>query len=424
MLRHFLRALAVVIVAAVSAPAADWPMFHGPNGDNKSADAGLLDRWPEGGPALLWTADFVGDGFSGVSVFGDRLYVTGNVKRDGKELSMVFCLDADGKKVWERDNGPAHANARTHPGTRGTPAVDGDFVYDASALGETTCFDAKTGEKIWTRNPLKEYDAPMPRWIYGHSLVFNGDRLVCMVGGPKALAVALDKTTGKTILEYPPTATPPAAEASYMTPYFFEFEGLRVLVAMSNATAEGYDADTGGRLFSIPWRNNRTTNVSMPIYRDGRLFLSSGYGFGSKLFTLTKNDDGTITASEAWHADWFDNHHGGVILVGDYVYGASSRGVRGTGWCAIHFLTGDAGYFERSNEEWASHYADGLIYGLSEKSKTAILLKPDPKAYIELGRFTLPNDAVGMSWAHPVVCGGKLYLRHGRHLYCYDVKAR
>jgi len=405
----------VVMISTATLFAADWTVFHGPNGDNKSPDTGLLQKWSPEGPKLLWTANFVGSGWSSVSIAGDRIYTSGNVG----DKSMVFCLDKDGNKVWEKDNGPAHTDAKTHAGTRSTPTVDGDFVYDASPLGEVTCYNAKDGEKIWNRNLLKDYDAPQPRWILGHSVVVDGDNLICMVGGAKVLVVALDKRTGKTVLEYAGAAG--GLPSGYVTPYFFEFDGTRVLAVMTNETIEGYDPKTAKRLFTIPWKNKMTINVTMPIYKDGGLFVSSGYGFGAKMFKLAKNADGTITATEAWYRPEFDNHHHGLILVGDYVYGTTSKG----NWMAVNFQTGEIGFTARPvGEQTSVHYADGLIYCLSQDSRTVILWKPDPKEYIELGRFVLPNEVADKCWAHPVVLNGKLYLRHAQYLYCYDVKAQ
>lgn len=419
MTRHFLGMCLAMSFCAALSRAADWPVFHNLNGDNKSSETGLLQKWPEGGPKLLWTADFIGFGYSGVSIAGERIYISGNLKRDGKDLAMVFCLDQDGKKIWEQDNGLAHTTARTYPSTRGTPTIDGNFVYDVSALGLVTCFDARTGAKKWSRDLMKDYNAPMPMWLLGHSVVVDGERLICMVGGAKALAVALDKKTGQTLQEFPPSPESAEAATGYATPYFFEHEGRRILAVMSNITVEGYDITSGKLLFTIPWRNRTRTNVTMPIYHEGYLFLSSGYGFGSKLYKLANKADNTLTATEVWYEPRLDNHHGGVIRVGDYVYGTSHQG----SWGALNFRTGEIGYLERSIGSGSVHYADGLIYGFSEKNKTVILLKPDPNEYIELSRFELPNQAEGMSWAHPVVCNGKLYLRHAQYLYCYDVKA-
>jgi outer membrane protein assembly factor BamB len=343
---------------------------------------------------------------------------------------MVFCLDMDGNIIWENDNGPAghtiadvHPRARTYPGTRSTPTIDGDFVYDVSELGIVTCYNAMTGEKIWSRDLLVEYDATIPAWCYGHSVVVEGDNIISLVGGAKALAVALNKRTGETVLEFPPVVDPENAPAGFMVPYFFDFEGTRVITLVSFATMEGYDAKTAKRLFSIPWRNSTRTNVTAPIYRDGHLFMSTGYGLGAKGFRLTKNADGTITPTELWHEERFENHHHGILLIGDYVYGVTQGG----NWMAINFLTGAIGFTARpadASEATSIHYADGLIYGLSQNSRTVILWDPKPTEFVELSRFTLPNEAEGLAWAHPVVIGGRLYLRHAQYLYCYDVKAQ
>ena len=418
MLRQFFCTLTVVFISTSLLIADDWTVFHGPNGDNKSPDTGLLKKWPEGGPKLLWKADFIGFGYSGVTVAEDKIYTAGNVG----DLAMVFCLDKDGKEVWKKDNGPAHTGERTYPGTRGTPTIDGHFIYDVSALGNVTCYDTtKNGEKVWSRNLLTEYEAPMPRWILGHSIVVEGDNLVCMVGGEKALAVALNKKTGETVLSYPPAVG--NAPTGYMTPYLFDFEGIHVLALMSNGTVEGYDVKSAKKLFSFPWRNRTGTNVTAPIYRDGHLFVSTGYGYGAEGYKLTKNDDGSIRADKLWHIEPLDNHHHGLVLVGDHVYGTSSRG----NWFAVNFLTGEIGYTARPvGEQAATHYADGLIYCLAQDSATVILWEPKPNEFVEVSRFVLPDaeNAEGKAWAHPVVIGNRLYLRHAQNLYCYDVKAQ
>jgi outer membrane protein assembly factor BamB len=335
---------------------------------------------------------------------------------------MIFCLDKNGKLVWEKDNGPAHSDTRKYPGTRGTPTVDGDFVYDVTALGEVGCFRAKNGEKIWRRNIMTDYAAPQPGWMLGNAPLVEGNNLICLLGGPKHLALALNKKTGETVWGSPPTAEPAGTVAAYTTPYAFDFEGIRIVTVMSDATTEGLDPQTGKRLFSIPFQNRLVTNCTMPIYHDGHLFMTTGYDYGAKLCKLTKNPDGTITPTEVWLEPRFDNHHGGVVLVGDYIYGTTFNG----SWGAINFKTGEVGYLSRprSDGKGSVHYADGLLYGLTEHSSTVLLIKPEPDKFVLLSEFELPNEAEGPSWAHPVVLDGKLYIRHAQYLYCYDVKVK
>ena len=409
MLRQLLCTLAIAITSSSPLFSADWTSFRGPDGNSKSPDTGLLKKWDAGGPKLLWCIDSIGMGYSNVAISGGRIYINGNAE----ERSMVFCFDKDGKEIWRKENGPAHTGR--WPGTRGTLTIDGDDVYDISPLGETACFDAKTGDKKWSRNILKDYGVKLPMWHLGYAVVTVGDNVISPLGGPHC-AIAMDKKTGKTTWEAPPAVG--NAETAYTTPYLFDFEEIRVVVVMSNVTVEGLDSNTGKRLFTIPWTNSRSCHCTMPVYHDGHLFLTTGYEGRSQLFKLAKNPDGTIKPTEVWTEPRFDNQHGGVVLVGDHVYGTSHKGQ----WCSINFMTGEVGYIVGGVGSGSVHYADGMIYGLTEKNKTVLLIKPEPKEFSVVSRFELPNDADGMSWAHPVVLDGRLYLRHAQYLYCYEVK--
>ena len=434
MLRHFLRALAIVCITSSVLLATDWLAFRGTDGNGKSPDTGLKKTWQRGEPKLIWQVDFIGDGYAGVAISGDKIYISGTVG----DLAMVFCLDKDGKEVWKKDNGPAahtasgtYPRARTYAGTRSTPTLSDGFVYDASALDEVTCYNAETGKKIWNRNFMNDYDAPMPVWCFGHSVIVDGENVICPVGGAKTIAVALNKRTGEPVWEAVPVdspgfvnqerGNPPGNVAvAYTTPYLFEFDGIRIVAVMSEATVEGLDPKTGKVLFSIPWTNDRNVNCTMPIYHNGHLFLTTGYEGGkAQLFKLAKNVDGTISTTSVWSEPRFNNHHGGVVLVGDHVYGTNHAGA----WCSINFMTGEIGYESRAAGKGAVHYADGLLYGLTERNRTVLLIRPEPSQFILLSSFELPNEASGNSWAHPVVLNGRLYLRHAGYLYCYDVKA-
>ena len=261
---------------------------------------------------------------------------------------------------------------------------------------------------------MADYEGRRSRHFPGHSITVDGDNLILLVAGPNTLVVGLNKTTGETVWRSAPAGT----EHGYSTPYFFEFEGIRVVAVVSNSNFVGLDPATGRTLFSIPWQGPQHT--PMPIYRDGHLFLTTD-AVAARGFRLTKNDDGTITLTESWVEPRFAGLHHGFILIGDYVYGTTRNGE----WGAINFLTGEIRYLTRPvGERGSIHYADGLLYVLAENTATVILWKPDPEEFIEVSRFELPNDAQGPAWALPVVIGGRLYLRHAQYLYCYDVRSQ
>jgi outer membrane protein assembly factor BamB len=253
----------------------------------------------------------------------------------------------------------------------------------------------------------------MSRHLPGHSITVDGDNLILLTAGPHTLVVALNKLTGETVWK----SASAGSEHGYSTPYFFEFEGTRVVAVVSNSNFVGLAPETGRTLFSIPWRGPQ--HCPMPIYRDGHLFLTTDQ-VGARGFRLSKNDDGTLTLTETWFEERFAGLHHGFILIDDHVYGTTRNGE----WGAINFLTGEISYLVRPvGERGSIHYADGLLYVLAENSTTVILWKPCPEEFIEVSRFELPNDARGPAWALPVVIGGKLYLRHAQYLYCYDVRA-
>ena len=174
--------------AMAEAAASYWPQFHGPKGDNISPETGLLKKWPEKGPKLLWTSKGIGDGFGCPSIAEGLIFVSGDI--NGK--TTVTAMDLDGHIQWQTPAGDAWKGG--HPGTRGTPTIDGDRLYHESPMGQVVCLNAKTGQEIWSVNILKEFDAANITWALAESVLIDGDRVICCPGGKKASVVALDKT--------------------------------------------------------------------------------------------------------------------------------------------------------------------------------------------------------------------------------------
>jgi len=217
-------------------------MFHGPDGNNRSQETGLLTAWSPGGPKLLWKIDSIGEGVSGyssVTIQNGRLFTSGN--RGGR--STVYCFDLDGTLLWQADNGPAWT--RSFPGTRSTPTVDGDFVYDLSPLGELVCLNVENGEKVWGRNILTDFEGENIIWALCESLRIDGDRLYCAPGGAKGSLVALNKRTGEIIW----TAPSLGDKASYGSPIIVDHDGLRMIVTTYANGMFGVNSENGELLF-------------------------------------------------------------------------------------------------------------------------------------------------------------------------------
>jgi outer membrane protein assembly factor BamB len=160
--------------------------------------------------------------------------------------------------------------------------------------------------------------------------------------------------------------------------------------------------------------------VPTPIYADGFVYVTSGYGVGCNLFKINSRD-GKFSVDQVYANKVMVNHHGGVIKVGDYVYGFSDS----KGWTCQDFKTGDAKWQQRDKLGKGSLvYADGRFYLRSESGRgTVALIEASPQGYREHGRFDQPDRSSENSWPHPVVAGGKLYLRDQDVLLCYNVSA-
>ncbi len=417
----------IIVAGWAVAAEPSWPVFHGPNGDNKSTETGLLKAWPEEGPPLLWKSDQIGggiSGYSGVVLAEGRIYTSGNeeVKRLQDETertdvySTVYCLDAkDGKILWSYRNGPAWNDPGKFPGTRSTPTIDGDYVYDESPFGQLVCLEAKTGKKVWDLNILAEFEAKNITWALAGSVIIDGENLICTPGGDKASVAALDKKTGRIVWTTPGTGE----LTNYATPYLFEWDGMRMIASMTQKGMIVVDAKDGRLLFSVPHETKHDINATMPFYFDGKLLVVSGYGTGSELLKLSKDGD-AVKAEQLWAQKAFDNQHGGIVVEEGYAYG-TTQNYKGGIWVCLNLADGEIAWDERGIRKGSCTFAEGMIYGMSEADGAVCLFKATPEKYEETGRFRLPEEGSGMYWAHPVVCGKRLYLRHSHFLYCYDV---
>lgn len=384
-----------------------WPRFHGPKGDNLSTETGLLKQWPKDGPTLQWTVKGLGEGFATVALAGGRIYTAG----DKDEKTLITALDMDGKVQWQVDNGAVWSGDK--PGTRGTPTTDGDRLYHESALGDLTCYNAKSGQRIWSVNILKEFDGENIQWGLAESVLIDGDRVICCPGGNKASVAALDKMTGKTVWKTESTGV----KTSYASPTLAECQGLRMILTMNSEAILGANADTGQVLFTYPHKTAYDVNATSPIYHDGHIYITSGYGSGSALLKLSVNGQ-KASVEEVWKSKYLDNHHGGVILLDGYLYGAASSNP----WLCLEWKTGARKYSERGVGKGSLTYADGMLYTLSE-NRVMGLVEATPDRHKVISKFSIPSGGDGPSWAHPVVCGGRLYARHGDQLFAYDLRA-
>ena len=403
------NAVSTSTIAAAPSGSPFWPRFHGPKGDNLSPDTGLLKEWPKSGPPLVWTAKGLGHGYASVTLANGLIYTAGNLD----EKTVVTALDLDGKPRWQADNGPAWT--RDHPGTRGTPTIDGDRVYHESPLGELTCYDAQSGKKIWGLNILQEFGGQNITWALAESVLIDGDRLICCPGGDKASVAALDKRTGKTVWASPPLDH----ESSFCSPVMVEHGRTRMIVTMTDRAVVAFAPADGRIIWRHPYQNQRQNHPISPIYSNGMLYVTSGYGKGA--IGLRLADDGR-SVKQVWEQPSQDPVHGQAVLVDGYVYASSHQSIGGK-WSCVEFATGKLMWQDACVGKGGSVvFADGMLYCYSETGVVG-LVRPSSRQCHLVSTFKVPLGD-GSHWAHPVVSNGRLFIRHGNVLMCYAVSAR
>ena len=391
---------------------AEWPQFRGPNRNGKSSETGLLKAWPEAGPKMIWSVDGLGSGYSTVAIANGTIYATGLVNKEG----VLFAFDMDGQLKWKKTYGAEWR--RSMPGVRCTPTIDGDRLYIISGLGQVFCYDAKTGDQKWTVDAFNRFGGKYGSWGIAESPLIDGDNIICTPGGSKATIVALNKMTGDTVW----TCLVEGEKHCYCSPIVVERGPRKIIVTLTDEFVLGVDAKTGKLLWKDSQKDqfgkNKAINPVSPVYHDGAVYATSGYDDGGAMLELSA--DGT-SFKRKWVDTTLDCHHGGVVLVDGHIYGANWASNGDGSWVCLDWDTGNVKYETRWNCKGAVTYADGMLYCYEEKSGNVALVNPTPEKFDVVSSFKVPLGD-GKHWAHPVACGGRLYIRHGDVLMSYDIK--
>ena len=449
----YLRRAGMVAAALLLSPLSplargdDWPHWNGTNRDGTSQEKGLLQKWPEGGPALKWRVEKLGGGDSAPSIAGGKIYGMGS--RDQKDL--VWCLsEKDGKELWSTPLGETHAQRmpQSKEGPGCTPTVDGERLYVLGMGGNLACLNRENGKVLWQKDLVKDFGGAIPMWSYRESPLVDGDKVICTPGGAKSTLVALNKLTGETVWESKleegegaaaapmppgqggPGRAPgrfgPASAAGYASAIPAEIDGERQYLQLTAKALIGVSAKDG----KVLWRYNAPANrmgitCSSPLFKDGMVFAASAYGAGGGLAKLSKDGAGKYKAEEVYFTNKMQNHHGGMVITDGCLYGANG-GNEGGALICLDFATGKVLWDKRGDRKVAKGsiaLADGRIY-YRQESGTVVLVEPNKEKYIEQGRFEQPDRSKSPAWAHPVIANGRLYIRDQGLLLCYDIQAK
>jgi outer membrane protein assembly factor BamB len=373
-----------------------------------SREVGLLPDWPKEGPRLVWQVTGLGAGYSTPTVAAGRIFSMGN--RGGSEFVMALS-EQDGTELWSTLVGPVRANGGGYEGPRCSPAVDGPLVYALGLNGDLLCLESGTGKEVWRKDLKKDFQGRAGGWGYSESPLIDGDRMLCTPGGKAATLVCLNKKSGELIWK---GVVPKGDGANYSSIIAADMDGRRQYIQFLSGGVVGM-SDMGEFLWRYDHPHNGTANCSTPIFHDNHVFAASGYGTGGGLVKLTRDGD-KVSAEEVYFTKQMKNHHGGMVLLDDFLYGSDEGKLT-----CLNFKTGDIAWAEGKAGKGSIAFADGRLYYRNEGGPI-LLVEANPTKYIEHGRFTPPKKSGKPSWPHPVIANGKLYLRDQDLLYCYEVK--
>ena len=412
--RFSVLALFVGAVLSNSVRSEDWPSWRGPNRDDISSETGLLKQWPEGGPEKLWTSHDAGLGYSSFATSNGVLFTMGADGSAEESNEFVVALKADtGEKIWQTIIGNYLDNG-WGGGPRSTPTISGDLLIAISGKGNVVCMSVTDGAEKW-RTSLTELGGSVPDWGYCESALIDGDKVLVTPGGDEGTVACFNLQTGEKLWQ----SSDIKEKAHYASIIAVDHFSKRQYIQITETKVFGLNAD--GKLL---WQHDfpgRVAVIPTPIYKDGQVYVTAGYGAGCLLLNIT----GDNNVEKIYDNKVMKNHHGGVLLLGDYLYGHSDD----NGVVCQKFSSGELIWSDkkRNDSKGAVAYADGMLYCLTEGDGECSLVEATEKEFKEVSKFkldpqTTQRNPKGRIWTHPVISNGCLFLRDQDVICCYKIK--
>ena len=409
--------LIICLLITLHATAQINAQWRGPNRDGIYQATNLPEQWPAEGIPLLWSAEGIGTGYSSAVCNGKNIFVTG--MKDSKDV--MSCLSLDGKIVWQTPIGDAWSGP--FPDTRTTPTVDGERVYAISGSGTIACLETATGKVIWSLDGVKTFDGVYGTWGVCESPLIFGEKLIYTPAGNKTTMVALDKITGKTIW----MSESLRDTTAYVSPRVIRQGNKDIVVTLTERWFFGAEATTGKILWKydfaslLPekgleiWPGAPRTNTNTPLFDNGMIYITGGYDHAGAMFRLSENGD---AIAQVWIDTVLDCHHGGVVKVGDYIYGSNWIDNSKGNWCCLDWKTGKTMYETKWFTKGAIISAGNMLYCFDEKNGNLGMVSATPEKFdlVSSLKVTLGK---GPFWAHPAIYNGMLIVRHGDVVVVY-----
>jgi outer membrane protein assembly factor BamB len=403
-----IRLLNTVLIGflCVNLAAQDVAQWRGPNRTGIYSEKGLMTKWPEAGPKMIWHFDQLGEGHSSAAVTNSGVYTTGMIEGKG----YVFAFSLDGKLIWKKEYGPEWTE--NHYGSRSTPLVINDKLYLFSSFGRLFCMNTSNGQIIWSIDTFKEYGGRNIKWGVTENLLYDGNVLYCSPGGPDASIIAVDRNTGKLIWK----SKGPNEKSAYCSPLLIRLPSRKLFVTRMERSIQGYDASTGKFLWKFDFNMDPYVHPNVPVYIDGYLYCVSGYGLGGIMLKLAA-DGSSVT--EVWRNTRLDPKMHGVVVLDGRIYGAGDRFRR---FLCLDWKSGNEIFVLNQLAPSNIIANEGLLYIYAENG-TVTLAKPKADGLDIISSFSVPLGS-GTHWAHLVINNKRLYVRHGNSMMVYDIAGK
>lgn len=414
MRKVILFALSCILTSLMFGQTYEW---RGPNRQGIFNETSLLKEWPEDGPRLIFEKEGIGLGYSSPIPTDDAIYITG--MKDSVDYLSAF--DLDGNMLWQVPYGKSWTGS--YPDSRSSPTIDGDRIYVFSGTGKLSCINKNDGSEIWSVEVDRDFESEWHVWGIAESPLVYKNMVFSTPGGKKTSMVAFDKMTGQLIWQ----SESLPAQRSYVSPVLYEFNGQVYILAATARYLMALIPETGEIVWSFnyfdvqEWKSQPGLIwANSPVYKDDEIFISKGYNHPA---VMLKVDPSGRSVSAKYIDKTFDNHHHGIVVVGDYAYGSNWQSNSKGKWICMNWETGKIEY----EQEWVSKgsmvYADGMLYAYIERNGEVGLIRPTPEKFDLVSSFKVTRGT-GPFWAHPYIRDGRMYLRHGDYLVVYDIKER
>jgi outer membrane protein assembly factor BamB len=406
----FIAALLLIASAQDKPSVCEW---RGPGRTGVYNESSLLKIWPSEGPKELWAVDNIGNGFVSPVFSGERFYISGAFD----STTYLFCYNLNGLKQWQTAIGKEWV--KSYPGARSAPTVDGDMVYVGTGRGNLFCINKNSGKIIWSKDLVTDFQGVLPMHGHSESAVVNGNKVYWTPGGKENNVVALDRMTGKIIWSNKGFGE----RSGYNPSKLIDHPSGKIFVTFSAYHMMGFDAETGKLLWAHEQDNYPAekrdlgvgdTHANAILYDNGSIYYAEGDGnCGVK---LNISPDGK-KITEVWRNKGFDNFMGGIVKIGDYLYGSGTVN-------NIKSLNAVSGVITDSLKigMGAIIAADDMLYYYSQKGDM-FLLSYNNGNIEKVSSFRIKKGNQ-QHFSHPVIYRGVLYQRHGNTLLAYDIRKK